>query len=103
MDVFKYIISIRSDKNGIYRKIQEPFINTITLYTKNGCVQNVLISAKPERMKKAALVGICQERKVIPIINGPLLKNPSDDINIQNDEFMLIYNLQNKELKVFKI
>ena len=98
MDIFKYIISIRG---SIYKTIQEPFIHYITVYTKDGFVVDVGITAKKERMKKARLVGLCDERKVIHITNGPKIINPGG-MDIQNGEYMLMYDMAKKEIKVFK-
>ena len=105
MDIFKYIISIRG---SIYKRTQEPFIQYITIYTKDGIVVDVGITAKKERMKKARLVGLCDERKVVHITsrssaapNGPEISNPNN-INIQNGEYMLMYDMAKKEIRVFK-
>ena len=99
MEVFKYIISIRGT---IYRKVQEPFIRLITIYTKDGVVTDVGITAKVERMKKARRVGICDERKIIHIENGTKLLNPKP-YDIQKGCYNLIYYTEKKELKIFKI
>lgn len=98
MDIFKFIISKRGT---IYRKVQEPFIKFITVYTKNGQVTDIGITAKPERMKKARCVGLCEERKIFHVENGCKIINP-DPYDIQNGSFMLIYSPTEKELKIFK-
>ena len=98
MDIFKYIVS---NRGSIYTKAQEPFIRIITVYTKDGIVQYVGITAKPERMKKARQVGLCQERKIVHITDGPKIANP-DGLDIQKGGFELMYYLEKKELLVFK-
>ena len=99
MDAFKTIVSFRGT---IYQKTQEPFIRLITLYTKDGVATDVAITAKPERMKKARLVGLCQERKITHLINGPKIANPQG-FDIQKGSYELIYNLDKKQLMLFKI
>lgn len=99
MDIFKFIISIRGD---IYKKVQEPFIRIITVYTKDGIVQDVGITAKYERMKKARLVGLCDERKIIHFDNGTQIKNP-EGFDIQKGCYELMYYLDKREIRVFKI
>ena len=98
MDIFKYIISIRG---SIYKKTQEPFIQYITVYTRNGVVVDVGMTAKKERMKKARLVGLSDERKVVHITNGPEIAN-INKINISRGEYMLMYDMTKKEIRVFK-
>ena len=97
-DIFKFITSIRGT---IYKKTQEPFIRIITVYTKDGIVQYVGITAKPERMKKARQVGICVERKIVPFDDGPQIKNP-DGFDIQHGSYQLMYYLDKREIRVFK-
>ena len=99
MDIFKYIISIRG---SIYKKTQEPFIRLITVYTKDGIVTDVGITAKRERMKKGRLVGICEERKIIRIEDGQKINNP-EGYDIQKGSYELIYYCDKKELRIFKI
>ena len=97
-DIFKFIISIRGT---IYHKTQEPFIRIITVYTKDGIVQDVGITAKPERMKKARQVGLCDERKIVHFDNGTQIKNP-EGFDIQKGYYQLMYYLDKREIKVFK-
>ena len=99
MDVFKFIVSIRGT---IYQKTQEPFIRLITVYTKNGQVVDVGITAKRERMKKARCVGLCNERKIVHIDNGAKIANPGN-IDIQKGSFMMIYDFPKKQMEVFKL
>ena len=98
-DVFKFITSLRGK---FYTKIQEPFIRLITIYTKNGKATDIGITAKPERMKKARLVGLCSERKIIKLDDEIEILNPGN-IDIQKGSFELIYYLDKKEIKAFKI
>ena len=98
MDVFQYIISIRG---SVYKKTQEPFIRLITVYTKDGVVSDVGITAKRERMKKARLVGLCDERKIVHVEEGVKIKNPGL-FDIQKGRYMLIYDLPRKNLEIFK-
>ena len=99
MDVFKFIVSLRGK---FYKKTQEPFIKLITVYTKDGIVTDVGITAKSERMKKARCVGLCEERKIIKFEDeGFKIMNPSN-MDIQHGSFMLIYYFDQRELKVFK-
>lgn len=100
MDVFKFIVSLRG---RFYKKTQEPFIRLITVYTKDGIVTDVGITAKGERMKKARCVGLCEERKIMKIEDeGFKILNPGN-IDIQKGCYELIYYFDKKELKVFKI
>ena len=99
MDIFKYIISIRGT---IYRKVQEPFIRLITIYTKDGNVTDVGITAKVERMKKARKVGICDERKIVHVENGTNILNPGT-YDIQKGRYYMIYDTEKKEIKIFKM
>ena len=98
-DIWKYIISIRGT---IYQRTQEPFIRMITVYTKDGIVTHVGVTAKPERMKKARCVGLCVERKIIPIENGPQIANP-EGFDIQKGSYELLYYLDKKSLSIFKL
>ena len=98
MDIFQFIISIRG---SIYRKVQEPFIRLITIYTKDGIVTDVGITAKVERMKKARRVGLSDERKIVHIENGTKILNPGP-YDIQKGCYSLIYYSEKKELKIFK-
>ena len=97
-DIFKFIVSIRGT---IYHKTQEPFIRIITVYTKDGIVQDVGITAKPERMRKARRVGLCDERKIVHIDDGTQIKNP-EGFDIQKGCYQLMYYLDKKEILVFK-
>lgn len=98
MDVFQYIVSIRGK---IYQRTQEPFIRLITIYLKDGVVSDVGITAKRERMKKARLVGLCDERKIVHVEDEVKIKNPGL-FDVQNGRFMLIYDLPRKNLEIFK-
>ena len=95
---WKYIIKIRGT---IYQRTQEPFIRLITIYLKDGVVSDVGITAKRERMKKARLVGICQERKIVHVEPKFRIKNEGE-YEFQNGRFMLIYDLPRKNLEIFK-
>ena len=104
MDIFKFIVS---NRGSIYHKTQEPFIKIITVYTKDGVVTDIGITAKPERMKKARCVGLCEERKIIHIADagkedGTKILNP-DGYDIQKGSYELMYYLDKKELRIFKL
>ena len=99
MDIFKYIVSKRG---SIYKKTQEPYIRLITVYTKDGVVSDFGITAKFERMKKARLVGLCEERKIFHITDGEKIKNP-EGYDIQKGSYELIYYTDKKEIKIFKL
>ena len=99
MDVFKFIVSLRG---SFYKKTQEPFIKIITVYTKDGMATDVCITAKYERMKKARLVGLCEERKIIHLDNETQIANP-EGFDIQHGCYELLYYLDKREIRVFKI
>ena len=99
MNVFKFIVSKRGT---LYKKTQEPFIRIITVYTTNGIATDFGITAKPERMKKARQVGICDERKIIRLEDGPQIANP-DGFDISKGSYQLMYYLDKKEIRVFKV
>ena len=99
MDIFKFIVS---NRGTIYKKTQEPFIRLITVYTCDVIATDIAITAKSERMKKARCVGLCKERMIKHIQNGPPIANP-EGIDIQNGCYELIYYLDKKEIKVFKL
>ena len=98
-DIFKFIVS----KRGTYYKTtQEPFIKIITVYTTNGYATDIGITAKPERMKKARLVGINEERKITHLENNTKIINPYG-FDIQHGSYQLMYYLDKREIRVFKI
>ena len=99
MNVFKFIVS---NRGSVYKCTQEPYIKFITVYTSDGVATDIGITAKPERMKKARQVGLCQERKIVHITDGPKIANP-DGFDISKGGFELMYYLDKKELLVFKI
>ncbi len=99
MTIWKYIISIRGT---IYTMTQQPFIRLITVYLKDGIVSDVGITAKPERMKKARLVGICTERKIVHVEPKFRIINEKG-FDYQHGNYELIYYTNNHELKIFKI
>ncbi len=98
-DVYKYIVSFRGKW---YQRIQEPYIKFITLYTRDGIATDLGITAKPERMKKARRLGLCQERKIFHIEDGAHIANPKD-IDIQKGCYQLMYYIDKNELHVFQI
>lgn len=98
-DVFKFITSLRGK---YYTMTQQPFIRLITVYTKDGKATDIGITAKPERMKKARLVGLCDERKIFKLNNEIEILNPGN-IDISHGNYELIYYLDKKEIKAFKI
>ena len=98
ISIWKYIISIRG---SVYKRTQEPFIRLITVYTKDGVVSDVGITAKRERMKKARCVGLCDERKIVHVESGVKIKNEGE-YDFQKGSYMLIYDLTKKEMKIFK-
>jgi len=81
---------------------QQPFIRLITVYLKDGIVSDVGITAKPERMKKARLVGICTERKIVHVEPKFRIINEKG-FDYQHGNYELIYYTNNHELKIFKI
>ena len=99
MDVFKFIIS---NRGTVYKKVQEPFIRIITVYTKDGIATDIAITAKHERMKKARQVGLTEERKIVHIEDGPKITNPVG-FDIQKGSYELMYYCDKRELLVFKI
>ena len=98
MNVFKFIVSKRGT---LHKKTQEPFIRIITIYTTNGIATDIGITAKPERMKKARQVGICEERKIIHLDNGPQIMNP-DGFDLSKGSYQLMYYLDKNEIRIFK-
>jgi len=98
MTIWKYIISIRGT---IYKKTQEPFIRLITVYLKDGIVHDVGITAKPERMKKARCVGICDERKIVHVEPHTKILD-EEGFDFQHGNLMIIYDCAKKEIRVFK-
>lgn len=98
-DIWHFIVSKRGT---IYRKTQEPFIRLITVYTKNGVATDFAVTAKRERLKKASQVGLCQERKIVHLTDGEKISNPQG-FNIEKGSFELIYYLDKKEIRVFRI
>ena len=98
VEIFKFITSKRGT---LYKKVQEPFIKSITVYIKNGYVTDIGITAKVERMKKARYVGLCEERKIVHVEDDVKIINP-DGFDIQTGSFMLIYYLDKRELKIFR-
>ena len=94
MNVFQFIIS---NRGTVYKKVQEPFIRIITVYTKDGIATDIAITAKHERMKKAR-----QERKIVHIEDGPKITNPVG-FDIQKGSYELMYYCDKRELLVFKI
>ena len=96
-DIYKFIISLRGK---YYQKTQQPFIRLITLYLKDGMVQDVGITAKPERMKKARLVGIDSERKIYHL-DEPI-KIEDDEYDLSKGSFQLMYYLDKREIVGFK-
>ena len=98
MNVFKFIVSKRGT---VYKKTQEPFIRIITVYTTNGIATDFGITAKPERLTKARQVGICDERKIIHLDDGPQILNP-DGYDLSKGCFQLMYYLDKKEIRIFK-
>ena len=98
MDVFKFIVSKRGT---LYKKTQEPFIRIITVYTTDGIATDIGITAKPERMKKARQVGICEERKIIHLDDETTIMNP-DGFDLSKGSYQLMYYLDKKEIRVFK-
>ena len=99
MNVFKFIVSKRGT---LYKKTQEPFIRIITVYTTDGIATDIGITAKPERMKKARQVGICEERKIIHLDDETTIMNP-DGFDLSKGSYQLMYYLDKKEIRVFKI
>ena len=98
-DIFKFIVS---NRGTYYKKTQEPFIRIITVYLHDGYATDIGITAKPERMKKARLVGINEERKVYHLDEGTKIINP-DGFDISKGSYELLYYLDKKELRLFKI
>ena len=98
MDIFKFITSLRGK---FYTMTQQPFIRLITVYVKDGKATDVGITAKGERMKKARLVGLCEERKIFKLDDETEILNPGN-FDIQKGSYELIYYLDKKELKIFK-
>ena len=97
-DIFKFIISLRGK---YYTMTQQPFIRIITVYTKDGIATDIGITAKPERMKKARQVGICEERKIIHLDDGPQIMNP-DGYDLSKGCYQLMYYLDKRAIRIFK-
>ena len=97
-DIFKFIVSMRGT---IYKQTQQPFIRIITVYTKDGIATDFGITAKSERMKKARCVGLCEERQVKHISNGPQIANP-EGYDIQKGCYELMYYPDKREIRIFK-
>ena len=98
-DIFKFIVSLRGK---YYTMTQQPFIRLITIYTKDGIATDIGITAKPERMKKARQVGICDERKTVHLEDKTKIANP-EAYDIQHGCYQLMYYLDKKEIIIFKI
>lgn len=98
VDVFRYIISIRGT---IYKKSQEEFIRLITVYTKDGVVTDVGITAKRERLKKASRVGLGQERKIVHVDDGVKISVPGQ-FDISSGRYLLIYSTKDKDIQIFR-
>ena len=99
MNVFKFIVS---NRGSVYKCTQEPYIKFITVYTSDGVATDIGITAKPERMKKARQVGLCDERKIFHLDAGTKIANPPG-YDIQHGSYQLMYYLDRKEIHIFKI
>ena len=97
MDIYKFIIS---NRGTYYQKKQEPFIRIITVYTKDGYATDVGITAKPERMKKARLVGICEERKICHLDEPKKIQD--NEYDLSKGCFQLMYYLDKRQIVGFK-
>ena len=97
-DVFKFIFS----KRGKYfTKQQEKFIKFLTVYTRDGKAVDFGVTAKPERMKKARRLGLC-ERNLWHMDEPTPIANPFR-FDIQRGSFMLTYRPDTRAFDVFKL
>ena len=96
MDVFEFI-----DKH-VSRK-QIPYIRMITIYTKDGAVNNVCLTRYNDKKiaKKAAKVGLDYDKLLKEDGLGTKLKNPKP-YDIQDGNYYMNYYFGTHELIVYK-